>query len=102
MSDVIELPVSDPRATVCGTCGRGWDDSVSTSWTPVPSGRCPFEYDHKDNWYQIEDYKDTEIERDYRGYYLAHVLVENDGPDYYWLVQADSLEGLHLLIDKVR
>jgi hypothetical protein len=30
----------------CGTCHRSWDDSISTAWTPVPSGRCPFEYYH--------------------------------------------------------
>lgn len=44
---VVELDPTDPRATVCGNCGRGWDDSVATSWTPVPSGRCPFEYEHE-------------------------------------------------------
>lgn len=52
MSDVVELDPDDPRATVCGTCGRGWDDSISTSVTPTPSGRCPFEYEH--------EYKDEE------------------------------------------
>jgi hypothetical protein len=36
------------HATQCGTCHRFWDDSVSTSMTPVPSGRCPFEYFHAD------------------------------------------------------
>jgi hypothetical protein len=30
----------------CGTCMRSWDDSIPTSMTPVPSGRCPFEYYH--------------------------------------------------------
>ncbi|AXQ62119.1 hypothetical protein SEA_SKYSAND_86 [Gordonia phage Skysand] len=30
----------------CEECGRRWDDAVSTSVTPAPSGRCPFEYDH--------------------------------------------------------
>lgn len=50
----------------------------------------------------MSKYKDTDIERDYRGYYLAHVLVENDGPDYYQSIQADSLEGIHSLIDEVR
>ncbi|QRI45323.1 hypothetical protein SEA_FLOAT294_83 [Gordonia phage Float294] len=30
----------------CGECGRYWDDAVTTSVTPAPSGRCPFEYDH--------------------------------------------------------
>lgn len=43
---VIELDPEDPKATVCGVCGRAWDDSISTSTTPVPAGRCPFEYEH--------------------------------------------------------
>lgn len=43
---VVELDPADVRATVCGTCGRAWDDSVSTAVTPTPAGRCPFEYDH--------------------------------------------------------
>lgn len=30
----------------CGTCGRAWDDAVSSSVTPTPSGRCPFEDNH--------------------------------------------------------
>lgn len=30
----------------CGTCGLSWDDAIPTSWTPAPSGRCPFEYFH--------------------------------------------------------
>lgn len=30
----------------CGACGRSWDDAISTGMTPVPSGRCPFEYWH--------------------------------------------------------
>jgi len=32
----------------CGTCGRSWDDSIVTSYTPTPSARCPFEYFHGD------------------------------------------------------
>jgi hypothetical protein len=43
---VVELRPDNPKATVCGTCKRGWDDTVSTAWTPAPSGRCPFEYEH--------------------------------------------------------
>lgn len=35
---------TDP--VTCGTCTRTWDDAVATSWTPTPSGRCPFEYFH--------------------------------------------------------
>ena len=30
----------------CGTCGRTWDDGVSTGITPAPSARCPFEPFH--------------------------------------------------------
>ena len=58
MSDVVELAPEDPRATVCGHCHRGWDDTVSTSVTPTPSGRCPFEYEHE---YPEEDKMDEEI-----------------------------------------
>lgn len=35
-----------PNIATDGTCGLSWDDSVSTSMTPAPSGRCPFEYFH--------------------------------------------------------
>jgi len=31
----------------CGSCGRSWNDALMTSWTPAPSGRCPFEYWHR-------------------------------------------------------
>ena len=36
-----------PEDATDGTCGLSWNDSISTSWTPVPSGRCPFEYFHR-------------------------------------------------------
>lgn len=32
----------------CGTCGRSWNDAAVSSVTPVPAGRCPFEYEHDD------------------------------------------------------
>lgn len=35
-------PVTD------GACGLTWDDYISTSYTPAPSARCPFEAFHKD------------------------------------------------------
>jgi hypothetical protein len=35
------------RAT-CGSCGLSWDDGISTSMTPTPSARCPFEAFHKE------------------------------------------------------
>jgi hypothetical protein len=40
-----DVPTAVSPAT-CGNCGLTWDDGISTSWTPVPSGRCPFEYFH--------------------------------------------------------
>lgn len=43
---VVELDNLDDNATVCYTCGRAWDDTVSTHVTPTPAGRCPFEYEH--------------------------------------------------------
>jgi hypothetical protein len=39
----------------CGTCNRSWDDSISTSMTPTPSGRCPFEA-----WHDEEEEEDGE------------------------------------------
>ncbi len=40
------VPPSRSIAT-CGHCGRSWDDSIPTHLTPVPAGRCPFEYSHR-------------------------------------------------------
>lgn len=31
---------------ICGECGRAWDDAISTSMTPTPAARCPFEAFH--------------------------------------------------------
>lgn len=46
---VRELGPDDPAMDrfTCGTCGRSWDDSIPTSYTPAPSARCPFEYFHE-------------------------------------------------------
>lgn len=30
----------------CGHCLLTWNDDKSTSYTPAPAGRCPFEYFH--------------------------------------------------------
>lgn len=35
-----------PGKTTCGHCGLSWDDDKSTSLTPTPAARCPFEYFH--------------------------------------------------------
>lgn len=43
---VLGKPTKAPQWATCGTCGRRWDDAKSTSLTPVPAGRCPFEYAH--------------------------------------------------------
>lgn len=32
---------------ICGECGLSWNDALITSWTPAPSARCPFEYEHE-------------------------------------------------------
>lgn len=32
----------------CPPPGSVWDDSISTSVTPTPSGRCPFEDEHEE------------------------------------------------------
>lgn len=49
-SDFPVRPLRDDETpkgrTTCGTCGLSWDDDISTSRTPTPSGRCPFEYQH--------------------------------------------------------
>lgn len=36
-----------PGKTTCGYCGLSWDDDITTTYTPAPSARCPFEYFHK-------------------------------------------------------
>lgn len=49
-----EIPADHPvqptnTGMTCGACGLSWDDSVSTEYTPVPAGRCPFEAFHLDD-----------------------------------------------------
>lgn len=39
-------PAKAKDPVTCGHCGLTWDDSISTSITPAPSARCPFEYFH--------------------------------------------------------
>ena len=40
-----------PDVCICGECGRAWIDSIITSVTPSPGGRCPFEYEHNEGYY---------------------------------------------------
>lgn len=44
--DALAAARRDGRAAMCMTCGRSWDDSISTPYTPAPAGRCPFEHLH--------------------------------------------------------
>lgn len=46
--DDLDRAISEGRAATCGWCGRSWDDTVSTTYTPAPAGRCPFEHLHDD------------------------------------------------------
>lgn len=32
----------------CEGCGLSWNDSIPTSYTPAPAGRCPFEAFHRE------------------------------------------------------
>lgn len=48
-------------------------------------------------------YRGESIERDHRGFYLAHVLVTPAGsPDYFRPLQADTLVGIWQLIDETK
>jgi hypothetical protein len=59
--------------TTCGTCGLSWDDDRPTSYTPAPSGRCPFEAFHDD-----EDARQrADAERDVRAF-VEHVEKTHD------------------------
>lgn len=52
----------DPAAidpATCGTCELTWDDGIGTTWTPAPSGRCPFEYFHRDEEDDESDHSPT-------------------------------------------
>lgn len=51
----LERARADRRAATCGTCGRSWDDTEPTAWTPAPAGRCPFEYMHPDPWARVPE-----------------------------------------------
>lgn len=46
VADTAELVLAGESIAQCGGCGRFWNDGVSTSLTPAPSARCPFEPFH--------------------------------------------------------
>lgn len=35
-----------PDLATCGTCGKTWDDGLTSGRTPTPSARCPYEHIH--------------------------------------------------------
>jgi hypothetical protein len=43
----------------CGACGISWNDDKPTVWTPVPSGRCPFEAEHDEDDDECEGHEST-------------------------------------------
>ena len=57
MTTLTAVPGAEPRydddgreivhVATCGHCGRSWNDAAVSEITPVPAGRCPFEYDHE-------------------------------------------------------
>lgn len=51
----------------CGTCHLLWDDGISTSLTPVPSGRCPFEIFHEEEEEEIDTRPILDLERNNAG-----------------------------------
>ena len=75
---IVLLDPRDPKATVCGHCGRAWDDSISTGWTPVPSGRCPFEDEHVYKEQQF-DYKAADA--------IVAELTEDQGLTLLWALR---------------
>lgn len=46
--DPVEYRKAFPHMVLytCGFCHRSWDDNVTSTVTPVPAARCPFEYEH--------------------------------------------------------
>src|SRR5690348_2299603 len=77
----------------CGACGRSWDDGVVTSMTPVPSGRCPFEYFH-DGDPVPEDWPVRPIEKE-------NIMVATDGTDTIANAPVKAQENIDGLIDAV-
>jgi len=51
----------------CGHCGLSWDDGISTSLTPAPSARCPFEYYHIHSDLEKADGKNTAQLNEFKG-----------------------------------
>lgn len=77
-------PIVD--VATCGHCGRSWNDALSSSVTPAPSGRCPFEYEHV-----YDDAPDYEMSEDRKALILLDAMLHPElypramQPDHvYW------------------
>lgn len=88
---LLSWSANDPRVMQCGECGRAWDDTISTSLTPVPAGRCPFEYFHSElgTMRAAVDsiLADAETDRTPRGEHdgVSHLVSDNDDrPISFW------------------
>jgi len=81
-----DFPVQpDPNGNAtCGVCGLSWDDDVVTSFTPVPAGRCPFEYFHED--WDEEDDEDDE--------FSSYASRKTAGDYSHWNEEADRMRYL--------
>lgn len=76
----------------CGTCGRSWNDAAISGVTPVPSGRCPFEYDHAPEYATLEEYERANESRTHAGRFPETYAndarqIEHGDPD---LVEMDA------------
>lgn len=85
-------PAKD-RAT-CGHCGLSWDDGISTSMTPTPSGRCPFEYFHI---YPKDKKKKAAIKEDaeYKSQAARDAKAGGYGNKTYWDYLDQHAQELH-------
>jgi hypothetical protein len=81
----------------CGTCGRSWNDAAVSSWTPAPSGRCPFEYEHEDDEEETETSIDAQLRARQRGInHLSCTLEAWDEMD-----DAEKREAIEMALDRL-
>lgn len=74
-AEIHQREYPDADVVTCGVCGRSWDNSVSTGLTPIPSGRCPFEYEHVYPEVPKREFVNGKVElgRTVKVYYVATV-----------------------------
>lgn len=66
------------RVATCGYCRRSWNDAAISAVTPVPAGRCPFEYEHE---YPDDAIDAGEAEGEYVGEHTEDISYKLDRPD---------------------